>query len=396
MTAQHPTFISLFSGCGGFDIGFKEAGYKCLGAFDTDALVLTNLKKNTGSAVFQTDLSSATLSSSDYCAGIPDVIISGSPCQGFSVIGKRKYEDPRNDLLVSAAKIGTEINPKVFIAENVLGVTSGKHREYWKLAHNILAKGGYHTTDIILDANNYGVPQHRKRIFLVANRGNRHNFNISTEYGGTLKDALKDISGAKNHLEEFPNCQTKDYLIAKRIQQGQKLSNVRGGNRSIHTWDIPEVFGKVTEAERALLEELIYLRRRMRIRDFGDADPIPRKILIEKYSKKIIASLLRKNYLRQLGDSLDLVGAFNGKYRRLRLDKPSCTVDTRFGIPKNFLHPFLHRGFTVREAARIQGFPDAYQFSGSISEQFRMIGNAVPPPLARILGHYIRKNIIGV
>ena len=91
--------------------------------------------------------------------------------------------------------------------------------------------------------------------------------------------------------------------------------------------------------------------------------------------------LIAKGYLRRVEEGIDLVGTFNSKFRRLAWDKPSCTVDTRFGAPRYFLHPSQQRGFTVQEAARIQGFPDRYVFQGNEQAQYRVIGNAVPPPL---------------
>src|SRR5207302_303230 len=103
----------------------------------------------------------------------------------------------------------------------------------------------------------------------------------------------------------------------------------------------------------------------------------------------LLKRLIDKGYVRRVGRRYDLSHTFNGKFRRLSLDLPSLTVDTRFGNPRYFLHPTQQRGFTVREAARIQGFPDSFVFSGSESSQFRLIGNAVPPPLARGLASFV-------
>lgn len=102
-------------------------------------------------------------------------------------------------------------------------------------------------------------------------------------------------------------------------------------------------------------------------------------------------SLIHKGYIRRTGDECDLVGTFNGKYRRLSWSEPSYTVDTRFGAPRYFLHPDEQRGFTVREAARIQGFRDDYIFHGNEAAQYRVIGNAVPPPLAVQAAEFTRQ-----
>ena len=391
--SNKPTFISLFAGCGGFDIGFSKAGFRSLGAFDIDLVPLRNLERYSSSPIYQTDLRNEVLPINELER--PDIILSGSPCQGFSTIGKRNHDDPRNSLLLAGANIAVQIKPKVYIAENVLGVMSGSHKTYWDHLHFILRSSGYTTQDLKLNANQYGVPQIRKRIFLIAYYGAFQKIELQQKIGGVLGDVLKGVDGASNHSEDLLEPGSRDFLISEHIGQGQKLSNVRGGPRSVHTWDIPEVFGFVSAKERKLLLDLLYLRRQHRVRNIGDSDPVEIEVLEARHGKNVVRSLLKKNYLRTMGgERIDLVGAFNGKYRRLDINLPSCTVDTRFGSPRHFLHPLLNRGFSPREAARIQGFPDAYEFSGTLSQQYRMIGNAVPPPLSYELGKYVKKHLL--
>jgi len=187
---------------------------------------------------------------------------------------------------------------------------------------------------------------------------------------------------------------SRDWHIAQRIKPGQKLSNVRGGQNAVATWDIPEVFGSVTEHERTVLELLRRLRRQERKRDHGDADPVSLTRLEAALGApfhRLVESLIAKGYLKRVDEGIDLVGTFNGKFRRLAWDKPSCTVDTRFGSPRYFLHPTQQRGFTVREAARIQGFSDSYVFRGSEQAQYRVIGNAVPPALGEMAAGFVKQ-----
>ncbi len=386
-------FLSLFSGCGGFDLGFIQAGLRSQAAFDIDKTALDVYQKNIGGHTEVCDLSAGKLPIS-----IPkniDVVIAGSPCQGFSTLGKRKLDDPRNQLLLVGGKIAIQCKPKVFIAENVPGVLSGKHKVYWDNLHTMLHSAGYQTIDIICSGMEIGLAQKRERIILIAwNTGKNVNFTLPKLPSKTLKDVLNNIEGNNNHDISYLDKNSAHYKIANKIKPGQKLSNVRGGPRSVHTWDIPSVFGKTTIKEREALSSILKLRRQIRVRDFGDADPIPTALLNEKFGEKVVECLFRKNYLRQINDCHDLVGAFNGKYRRLSWDQPSYTVDTRFGDPKYFLHPNEHRGFTVREAARIQGFPDDFIFTGTQAEQYRMVGNAVPPPMGKVLGKYIIDNIL--
>jgi DNA (cytosine-5)-methyltransferase 1 len=107
-----------------------------------------------------------------------------------------------------------------------------------------------------------------------------------------------------------------------------------------------------------------------------------------------LQALVTKGYVRRLGNAYDLTHTFNGKFRRLLWGQPAPTVDTRFGDPWYFLHPDENRAFTVREAARVQGFPDWFIFHGPERSQYRLIGNAVPPPLAALLGTFIRGTLL--
>ena len=107
-----------------------------------------------------------------------------------------------------------------------------------------------------------------------------------------------------------------------------------------------------------------------------------------------LRNLIRKRYVRRIEKEYDLVHTFNGKFRRLSWDKPAPTVDTKFGDPYYFLHPEDHRAFTVREAARVQGFPDDFVFVGGLAKQYRFVGNAVPPPLARTIANYIQQALL--
>lgn len=381
-------FASLFSGCGGFDLGFIESGYKSVGSYDIDSNVLEVLHKNLDTPIHQLDLSDGVI---PYKEDV-DVLLAGSPCQGFSTVGKRRINDSRNQLLISAGKIAVQVKPKVFIAENVPGVIAGKHKKYWNELHDILRQNGYHTAEYFCEGTDTGVAQIRKRILTIAWRdGKDIQIELPKSNALVLKDVIRNINGSKNHNIKTMSDDSKEILIAKRIKPGQKLSNVRSGPRAIHTWDIPEVFGKINLREKNVLETILKLRRQMRVRDYGDADPVPKNILESEFGSKILESLLQKSYIKSIDDCYDLTHTFNGKYRRLSWDKPSYTVDTRFGNPKYYLHPTKNRGFTVREAARIQGFPDNFIFYGTESEQYRMVGNAVPPPMSKTIAKFIKE-----
>ncbi len=390
---DRPTFLSLFSGCGGFDLGFELAGFDCLGAFDIDPLTVEVHQNALRSPSAVCDLS--TVSRLD-CQRRPDVVIAGPPCQGFSTLGKREPKDPRNSLVVSAANLAIAHRPKVVVIENVSGATTGILARYWNQAQYLLQASGYRTATKHLVSANFGVPQIRRRAVLIAWRGNRDEPKFETQSTTTLSDVLKDICGI-NHEPKCLKPGTTEHSIALRIKPNQKLCNVRGGDRAVATWEIPHVFGKTRAHERGVLIAIQKLRRQLRRRDSGDADPLLVREVSEFCGRDVsrcVRSLHERGYLRKLGQRFDLAHTFNGKYRRLAWDQLAPAVDTRFGEPRYFLHPEEHRGLSVREAARIQGFPDDFEFSGPRSAQFRMVGNAVPPPLARQIAIAIRDQLL--
>lgn len=322
-------------------------------------------------------------------------MIAGPPCQGFSTAGKRDIDDPRNHLLISAAQIAINMSPKVFVLENVPGVVLGRHRRYWQKLREIFISNKYQTTDFVIDSQNIGLAQTRKRLFFLAWRTWRgwEPSDIS-EQKLVLRDVLSDMASIPNHNITYLEPSSSCYKIVENIEPGQKLSNVRGGARSVHTWDIPDVYGETTIEEQSVLESIQRLRRRLRMRDSGDADPVLKSAISKDVGFDCtlsIRNLQAKGYVRKIGNKYDLCRSFNGKYRRLSWEEPSYTVDTRFTDHRYFLHPSEHRGFTVREAARIQGFPDSFIFMGKEREQAKQVGNAVPPPLAKWIAHGVQR-----
>lgn len=380
-----PTFVSLFSGCGGFDLGFTQAGFRSLAAYDSWAAAVANFKANIGGECAVQDLSNGFVPEYEGC----DVVLAGSPCQGFSTVGRRNFDDPRNSLLDQAVSISLKLKPRIIVLENVPGVLLGAHSAYWEKAKDKLRQGGYEPYQIELDARSFGLPQSRRRVLLLAAMGGIDSLEFEKSKPDSLMKVISAAGRAQNHNPKILSPDSKDGIIARAIKPGQKLCDVRGGQSSVHTWEIPEVFGETSLGEREVLHAIMLLRRRNRVRENGDADPVPVSVLARELGRGIkrnISSLVGKGYVKLNEDHANLRYGFNGKYRRVRRDSASCTVHTQFGEPRYFLHPVEHRGFTVREAARIQGFPDSYVFQGALSDQYRMIGNAVPPPLGKALG----------
>ncbi len=372
------------------DLGYLEAGFFPAAAFDVDAAAVAHHRRYFSAPAHIADLRFG-LPSEDRWSGV-DVMIAGPPCQGFSTAGKRRVEDERNSLLTLSGELARRIRPRVLVVENVAGALAGEHARFWRALEGMLREAGYRTHTLICQAADLGMAQLRRRVLMVAWRtGKDARFPLPGQAAGRLADVLRGLDGIANHKPRPLARGSVERKIARRIRSGQKLCNVRAGRNAVPTWAIPEVFGEVTANEITVLEMLRRLRRQERARDFGDADPVSLARLESALGtpfKRLIASLIAKGYVRRFDDQLDLAHTFNGKYRRLSWDAPSNTVDTRFGSPRYFLHPDEARGFTVREAARIQGFPDDYVFHGDERTQYRLIGNAVPPPLARLAAEF--------
>lgn len=383
------SFVSLFSGCGGLDLGFMQAGFACLGAYDFDPKAVETHTLNLRSPCHLSDLSEDFKLTSSQT---PDLVLSGSPCQGFSTIGKRDHNDKRNKLLLRGAQIAVELKAEMYIGENVPAVKFGSHVSYWEELKSFLKENGYACHTLDLNAHDFGVAQFRRRVFLIGVRGSiPATLQPKTTAPAVLRDVIGNLEGSVVDLIQHnpqPLTSPTELAIARHIRPGQKLCNVRAGERSVHTWDIPSVFGSTTVIERQVLRAILGLRRRERRRDFGDADPVAISSIARELGSDVsrpIANLLRKKFIKSIDGDIDFTHTFNGKYRRLQWEQPSATVDTRFGSARSFLHPSKDRALTLREAARIQGFPDDFEFQGSMEGKFRMVGNAVPPPMAKAL-----------
>lgn len=384
---------SLFSGCGGLDFGFSAQGFRTLAAYDLDKLAIATFNLNHGCAAKKADLSFER-------PPLPksDILLAGAPCQGFSTIGKRDLEDPRNLLVKRAAELIVLSRPKVAVMENVPAALAGAHGAIWAESEGLLRWNGYNVRRFIAEGSDSGVPQRRKRLFLICWRGSDC---IRVEpppvKAPSLREALSGLEECEDHDPIMLAEGSRDALIAAGIPPGSKLCNVRISGAAVPTWSIPSIFGSTSDSEKEVLIAIVRLRRRARRRSFGDADPVLPSQVAEYLGRPVehdIAGLVATGYLRLDHPWVDITHTYNGKYRRLDWSVPAPTVDTHFGDPRLFLHPEEARGLTPREAARIQGFPDDFRFVGGRRERFRLIGNAVPPPMAARIAYFVRAALL--
>lgn len=435
-TIQRPTVLSLFCGCGGLDLGFHEAGFDIVYAADNDAAAISVYKRNIDANAYVKDVCSAEFHSDLRQLPNVDVVLGGFPCQGFSKAGPKRQADERNFLYLEMKAAVAMLRPKVFIAENVDGLGQNFGGSYLRAIVNDFSQVGYRMEWRLVDAVAFGVPQHRRRILFVGVRNDEASFpwpvsdhglprrngesqiahstsDLFEEGAGqqrllparTIRDAIGDlaeIGHVPDHL--ITNKWPSGYAsIFKAIGPGQKLCNVRHADSSVYTWDIPEYFGVISQKQRSILETIAKYRRHKKYGDIPNGNPLPTDEIaslmgiaeVTQGDMDILSSL---GYIKELNGKFDLKGAMfcSGLFKRPSWDSPSPTVLTNFHNPRYFLHPEEDRPFSLRECARLQGFPDEFlitdqQSEVSLEDGYRLIGNAVPPPMSRVLAKSVFK-----
>lgn len=433
--------VSLFSGCGGLDIGFKNLGFNLVYAADNDEESINIYKANVDENAFVRDVTSEVFHSDIKAIGTCDLILGGFPCQGFSKAGPKKHSDHRNTLYYEMRSAVEALSPEIFIAENVDGLKQNFGGQYVKSIVDDFSKIGYHVEVSILDAVAYGVPQHRRRIFFVGTRKfssqvfywptpthdspiRNGEFSIKVvgslfgeecpnpatlQRAKTIRDSISDLVELKGQAADHKiiNSWPEKYnYIFEKISQGQKLCNVRHSETSVYTWEIPEVFGYVTSNQVKILETISRNRRHKKFGPIPNGNPLPLSAIEELSGLRItgdeIEGLLNLGYLKEKNGGYDLKGAMfcSGLFKRPLWDKPSPTILTNFHNPRYFLHPEESRPFTLRECARLQGFDDSFTFSLSETKKellagYRLVGNSVPPILSEKIAKatldYLRK-----
>ncbi len=338
--------IDLFCGCGGLSYGFEQAGVNILLGIDNDDMALRVFEKNHKNArSICGDITQITYNDIKKITGSQtiDMIIGGPPCQGMSLSGPRKFDDPRNKLYLSYIRLVGEIGPQAFVIENVPGLVSlfgGQIKD------NIIRKFkemGYTVTYKILCAADYGVPQNRKRVIFV---------------------------GLKNGCFDFEKLKVKDTVTCEMA-----LS------------DLPPLIDEIgTNPAEYACEANNHYQTLMRKR----SDQVHNHIAAvhSEKVKKIISLVPDGGNYKDLPEEFKNTRNFHVAWTRFRSDKPAPTIDTGH---RHHFHYKYNRVPTVRECARLQSFPDDFIFEGNKTQQFRQVGNAVPPLMAQAIAEEVIK-----
>lgn len=396
---KKPTVVSLFSGCGGLDLGFKNAGFEIIWANDFDRDSVQTYGANVDERIVLGDITQIPSSEIPHNA---DVLLGGFPCQGFSIANnKRNVKDERNFLYKEMLRIIRDTQPKFFIAENVKGILSlGKGKVIEMIIKDFESLGYKVEKPFIINCSYYGVPQNRERVIIMGNRiGAPNTFPKVTHRNGetTIHEKVKPLN-----FEDLPHVITVREAIGglpePSSEEGQKIpnhygsGNVRGfyiaRKHNVNQAQICDYLKKWRGKARIpthKIDKMLGYRHTAGHwfrKDISGSIPKPsdwiklKKILkFDNKYDKMVTEVEKRNI------------KFEQSLRITNWDRPSDTI-TASG-PE--IHVNKKRRLTVRECARIQTFPDDFIFGGSLSSQYRQIGNAVPPLIGKHFGEEIKK-----
>lgn len=367
-TAGRPTVVDLFAGAGGLSLGFEQAGFDVAAAVELDPIHCATHEFNFPECpVVCADASKVTGEEIRARARLGvqpvDVVCGGAPCQGFSMIGKRAFDDPRNRLVGHFLRLVTELDANYFVFENVKGLTVGHHRQFLEELIAEAEDRGYSVIHRyqVLNAADFGVPQDRRRLFLlgakrglplpvypvpVTRRGNGGDLLLPAT--PTVWQAIGDLP----ECEDLPELQSTDSVRASFGKPSVYAAVLRGMADDPQSFGYPREFDPSVLTSSLRAEHTDASRRRFAATPHGETEAISR---FHKLDPNGVANTLRA------GTASDR-GAFTSP-------RP--------------IHPKSHRCITVREAARLHSYPDWFRFHVTKWHGFRQIGNSVPPLLGR-------------
>ncbi|MEZ7890033.1 DNA cytosine methyltransferase [Pedobacter aquae] len=353
--------IGLFSGCGGLDLGFKQAGYDLIWANDILKDACDTYRLNIGGHIVNEDITKIDLNT------IPnaDIIIGGPPCQGFSGIGKRDPNDNRSALVYSYLDVVNKVQPKIFLFENVTGIKSSKAADGSKVIDNLkqaFENIGYHINIFTLNAADYGVPQRRKRVFIIGNK-------LGVDISVPPQTHFENKEGKRKWISSF---------------------------EAISDLDSPTENGETKYKHQPKNEYQTLMRK--------NADKTTLHIV--PYSsptdKQIISHVKPGGNYMDIPDSVSTkrimyfksTGGRTTTYGRLDPEMPNYTINTHFNRPNIGcnIHYEEDRMITIREGLRFQSFPDDFQLISKTQRNYYVqVGNAVPPLLSKAWAEHLLK-----
>jgi len=346
MRGRKVYFVDLFAGAGGLSCGLEMAGLECALAVEMEPAAVKTFALNHRNAAIHADdvskLDRKAIQSMTKGKKI-SLVCGGPPCQGMSTVGEGIPDDPRNYLFLQFVRIVSVLKPEFVLMENVTGMLGKKNQ---KILNGILKKFrsiGYVMHAKVMSAENYGVPQKRRRTIFI---GNRMGYDI---------EFPKPTHGRNGGLKPI-------------VTVGEAIANLRAASGEVLNHDVNSA--RISNDIARKRVERIPEGRGIRYEE-DERDLLPKSLWLGIDWKSIDEGRLREE-----------------QYHRLSRSDVSPTIMTG---RHTYYHPTETRHLTVREAAAIQSFPNSFEFAGSIAQQWRQVGNAVPPLLGKALGETITK-----
>jgi DNA (cytosine-5)-methyltransferase 1 len=346
-TAPELTVLDLFCGAGGLSFGLQKAGFRVLGALDSWEPAVRTYAQNFSHPIVQRNIRATSASEFISLVGARnisiDLIAGGPPCQGFSVQRIGVDHDERNDLIFEFARFVSELKPRMFLMENVPGLLWKRGIEFARKFETILSSNGYAVAHARLNGAEYGLPQIRKRIY----------------YYGWIRSVVPPF--------RFP----APLFTEEQFRTAWSVIKDLPAPTSHESKAAPDPLHRQTRLSELNAERLRF------IPPGGGFEDLPVHMRVNCH--KSGAEKIGHRYV----------------YGRVDPDKPAPTITARFDsfTRGRFAHPYEHRNLTLREGARFQTFPDDFQFSGTQEGMAALIGNAVPPLLASIIGTAIHDHL---
>lgn len=371
------TYADFFAGAGGLSLGLEQAGFVPSVVLDNDYWSTFTYLHNrprlpAESHVICEDI--RTWTRYGALPGIADVVVGGVPCQPFSTANRQRQEsDPRDNLFNHLFEAVDILAPQAVLIENVSG--------FRKVSPEVMEsfeEHGFAAKHVLLDASEFGVPQRRRRMFFIGL--SRAHFDGA---GGMLKGILSDLNDARV---------SRTVTLEEAIADLPPLEPVTVPNRpgfesdatgmAVRHHDLSSATEYVRDINGGRTETLLF-NHKARYNNDRDIEIFSRLRPGEDSTSESIADIMPYASRKHI---------FKDKYFRLRYDEPCRTITAHMRYDCNmYIHPTQSRGLTAREAARIQGFPDDYVFTGTFQRLYQQVGNAVPVPLARVLGRSLRR-----
>ena len=363
------TVVDIYSGVGGMSLGAARAGFKLVGAIDHDPIPLEAHRINFP-LVTHLERDAAESSGADIlrACGVDSVdgVIGGPPCQGFSFMGKRNPNDKRNDLFVQFYRLVSEIEPKFFVCENVPGILQKRYEGLRKRAEEELGSRYTILKPLVVDASEYGAPTARTRVFFIG---------------------FRNHSGLKLAKADFDTPKYLRRVTVKKALKGlpKKVPNGKFGRDE--GW-----MKKTSSGSRAYFDRRVRGHIPAGVGDAASIALLHRKLVVSGFAETVHSKEVVRRMKRLGSGEVDIVS------KAVRLSQSGYCPTLRAGTGKDKgsyqslrpIHPTEHRVITPREAARLQGFPDWFQFHPSKWHSFRQIGNSVSPLVAEYLLGKIR------